>query len=1103
MAPWHQLLAIVSCSSAVTVDGLSDPGTFSIISSSRNKNGRISSCRGGSVSTTSSSSSSRMKKKKEREDQEIDRYIDFLIATYCPSDAPDEVNIVIDDTPDYMGDVPTSTDCDATITASVRDKVMLEEEEVLPVSCHASGAVKSPDNLPEHDVEEVEGISFLFPSDSANHHHQGTASAEVGATTSTFWNTTNMEGMDQPAQGGGDDDDSETEAEMLDHYIEFLQEDYDNDRALDKYIDFLEQDYDSDQALDRYIDFLLATTASSVPVSKTAHDHTPTITSYYSTPPVVLASRTVLSLMDEATSLQQRHTPTPLDIYFDQAVSAVELDEYIDRLVASVSGRDLVGDEEQDDRIVGNLDKMTSREHGEEEVLDSYVDVLITDDLKESVAEEAHASAGQLESTASTLTHLEKDLSDDAGAPHMSSDVETKEYKEEPVLVHLADAGYTEGGDDVVADDSQSKTALNPSAANVESNPATLADIDDQLKEDQEYGSGDTQHQAAIQAVETGGGDDGSGDKDDDKPPAQGGGEVAIELLSSLKTLDDIDSRDGDFLEIPVADSASAYHDGPVQQSEKVKRKKKRTKKRVASAAKGSGVAAPISDDILKEAKAFADAPLPPDEAVAVPVADESKDATSSVPVVDNGKDVTPIQAPNALYRFLLRQGPVGHVMVLVLVLVVEWVQKYVPQLADLVAFLWTSLAPAGLQRSLAPQQLGGYRGSAATSLQHLYTGGRTPVTGRQRSKLRKQADKEAMIQLQRVGDIQDAKYKHVSADFMKRHGLGSFRSEETVHYSEYEQRIAVPSSQKKTRKKAKTPSQEDDDSDVDWVRDAFLAEEKAKSSINFGVGPSMEIGVEFDLGGRRGAPKRRKRSTFDIDAITRDSVRKRASGPRASDRDGGSGVVGMIRAAATSNNLMSRSLLGAYPGDVVPPSEAGNARGVTALARKYGYGDWSSDDDNSDADADDQAGPKKPSKKKRKKKSRPSERKDTTESDDDPFDIDSLLRADEYVGEDKPQPTTTSSRRSKKSTSSRAAKRSSSRKRAMEVRPALDLLHETTKKERRRTTTSKDILSSSNSVKKPTITSSNRQAHAKLVRPAMEKLRDLEKKHHKNKEND
>lgn len=59
----------------------------------------------------------------------------------------------------------------------------------------------------------------------------------------------------------------------------------------------------------------------------------------------------------------------------------------------------------------------------------------------------------------------------------------------------------------------------------------------------------------------------------------------------------------------------------------------------------------------------------------------------------------------------------------------------------------------------------------------------------------------------------------------------------------------------------------------------------------------------------------------------------------RISDRDGGAGVLGRLR-AATSENFLSRQLMGAYPGDALPIEEAGDERGLFDLARKYGYGE-------------------------------------------------------------------------------------------------------------------------------------------------------------------
>jgi hypothetical protein len=54
---------------------------------------------------------------------------------------------------------------------------------------------------------------------------------------------------------------------------------------------------------------------------------------------------------------------------------------------------------------------------------------------------------------------------------------------------------------------------------------------------------------------------------------------------------------------------------------------------------------------------------------------------------------------------------------------------------------------------------------------------------------------------------------------------------------------------------------------------------------------------------------------------------------------------MGRIRAAG-ANSLVGRSLLGAYPGDVPSPNEAGNPHGLFDLAERYGYGEWSDSED-------------------------------------------------------------------------------------------------------------------------------------------------------------
>lgn len=154
-----------------------------------------------------------------------------------------------------------------------------------------------------------------------------------------------------------------------------------------------------------------------------------------------------------------------------------------------------------------------------------------------------------------------------------------------------------------------------------------------------------------------------------------------------------------------------------------------------------------------------------------------------------------------------------------------------------------------------------------------------------------------------------------------------------------------------------KSAGVEEEESDVEWVVEALSAEQEEEETTSpietsFGIdigsdGAKVSVGVQ--LGSLNNSRKKKRRSTLAEAATERTHVPKRKpTGPRNSDRDGGGGVIGRIRAAGAKSR-MSRSLLGAYPGDAVPLSEAGSANGVTALAEKYGYGDWSSDDEESD----------------------------------------------------------------------------------------------------------------------------------------------------------
>mmetsp|Transcript_51545 Transcript_51545/g.58437 ORF Transcript_51545/g.58437 Transcript_51545/m.58437 type:complete len:278 (-) Transcript_51545:45-878(-) len=112
-----------------------------------------------------------------------------------------------------------------------------------------------------------------------------------------------------------------------------------------------------------------------------------------------------------------------------------------------------------------------------------------------------------------------------------------------------------------------------------------------------------------------------------------------------------------------------------------------------------------------------------------------------------------------------------------------------------------------------------------------------------------------------------------------------------------------------------------------------------------------MTVGMDFTVGK---STKRRKKKSSQLGTIVRqidysDGVSSKKNPPVSHVSDRESGVMGRLRAAG-ANSLMGHSILGAYPADLPPPHEAGDASGLIDLARKYGYGDWSDDGDLSDS---------------------------------------------------------------------------------------------------------------------------------------------------------
>ena len=153
----------------------------------------------------------------------------------------------------------------------------------------------------------------------------------------------------------------------------------------------------------------------------------------------------------------------------------------------------------------------------------------------------------------------------------------------------------------------------------------------------------------------------------------------------------------------------------------------------------------------------------------------DKSDATEQAEAVEES---TPVQLalgparPNALYRFLLNQGRLGHILLMICVLITELVQTYIPPLAHLLGFIFSFLLPSDEAEDLRRYRRGAPRGPTpkvnAQYAAFVSSDGST-IRGKQRKQQIRKADQQAAEKLRRVGSIQDAKFRHVSVDFMKR----------------------------------------------------------------------------------------------------------------------------------------------------------------------------------------------------------------------------------------------------------------------------------------------------------------------------------------------
>jgi hypothetical protein len=131
-------------------------------------------------------------------------------------------------------------------------------------------------------------------------------------------------------------------------------------------------------------------------------------------------------------------------------------------------------------------------------------------------------------------------------------------------------------------------------------------------------------------------------------------------------------------------------------------------------------------------------------------------------------QSLAPARPPNSLYRFLLNQGRIGHILIMFCVLVVEFVKMYIPPLAHFLGFIFSFVLPqeedhSSSRRKGPPQKVNAQYAAFVSS-------DGSSIRGKKGKEQVRKADKQAIEKLRRVGSIQDSKFRHVSIDFMKRY---------------------------------------------------------------------------------------------------------------------------------------------------------------------------------------------------------------------------------------------------------------------------------------------------------------------------------------------
>ena len=328
----------------------------------------------------------------------------------------------------------------------------------------------------------------------------------------------------------------------------------------------------------------------------------------------------------------------------------------------------------------------------------------------------------------------------------------------------------------------------------------------------------------------------------------------------------------------------------------------------------------------------------------------------------------------NAMYRFLLRQGEYGAVVVMLAVFVQEWCNMYLPPFMALLSWIIRQIWPSLLEDHDHDDDdiMNRYRRPKRLSRQ-------------ERQIQTKYEDAVAWQQLQRWDTKQTVIYRYVSSDFLQRHRIGPYSTTKLSSLQDVTKvmrRQSTPNTAgADTTARGSPNEEEEEEDDMDWVVEALTSPKSpirpiVQPSISIGIGssnhqPSIEMGLSIDFGTSKMKPIDRRRNVI-AKAITAESNLRRnqnsrsrnsnvnhksnASSGSSSSNGSTDSLLDKFRAVTgTDSTVLSRTLLGAYPGDAVPISEAANPKGVIELALKYGYGDWSEDDEDfNDNDKDD-----------------------------------------------------------------------------------------------------------------------------------------------------